>query len=47
MQSLAFMLVLNNRNRGYPKSFFLYVEYLAGLPYLVSMGEEVPRFAEN
>ena len=47
--SLTFMWILINWNEGYPKGCCLYVGYvlLAGLPCLVSVGEEAPSFAET
>jgi hypothetical protein len=43
MYSLVFMWVPNNWNRGYSKVCCLYVGY-ARLPFLASVGEEVPSF---
>jgi hypothetical protein len=49
MCSLVFMWVLNNWNRDYPKSCCLSIGYvlLAGLPFLVSVGEEAPSLTET
>ena len=47
--SLTFMWVLNSWDKGYPKSYCLYVGYIlpVGQPCLVSMGEEVPSFTKT
>ena len=49
MCRLVFVWVLNNWNRGYPQSSFLYVGYvlLARLLHLVSVEEEVPSLSET